>query len=346
MFDYSITAWLLNGSSGTLGSTDFRNYAPFSGDGIGGENAPSSATLQLNVPTLKRYPSDAWPPPIIDNATGVNFAWYRSIIRWPYEVRDLEATWSSSGHNHRFLDCFTFYYLLRHYLGGNNYYRATWTGDTLPRVMSAGRTYDVTVTVRNDGWDTWTAASGYALGHAIVGTGRTAVSADYDAPGHHPLPSTLTVAPGGTVTFAFPIAAPAQIGTYDLFYDLVRENVTWFRQQNNIEWKQPLVVAADENQVDTDGDGFPDGWEARHGRLWWHAGEGPFPFDFDQDGDVDQEDFGRLQVCFSEWTRPPIPPECLFADLNGDNYIDMVDFGLFQRCLRGPNQLVEPTCAE
>jgi hypothetical protein len=344
LFDYSITAWLLNGSAGSLSSTDFRNYAPFSGDGLGGEGSPGSPTLYLNTPALKRYPSDAWPPPIIDNATGVNFAWYRSIIRWPNELKALEADWANSDHNHRFLDCFSFYYLLRHYLGGTNTYRATWVGDTIPRIMAAGQTYPVTVSVRNDGWDTWTAAGGYTLGHAIVAAGISPATSDYDASAHHPLPSSTTVAPGETVMFAFSITALAVNGTYDLYYDMVRENVTWFRQQNNIEWRQSLIVAAREDDVDTDGDGFPDVWETAHGRLWWHPGEGAFRFDFDADADVDQDDFGELQICFSEPAAPAIPPECLFADTNNDGLVDESDFDLFQRCMSGASVPIDVDC--
>ena len=63
---------------------------------------------------------------------------------------------------------------MRHYLGGNNNHRATWVTDTIPRVMAAGQSYPVSVTVRNDGWDTWSEASQYRLSHAFLPAGDAA----------------------------------------------------------------------------------------------------------------------------------------------------------------------------
>jgi hypothetical protein len=344
LFDYSISAWLLNGSSGPLSSTDFNNYASFSGDGVGGENAPGSATLYQNVPALRRFPSDAWPPPVINNAAGVNFAWYRSIIRWPHEVRTLENNYADSGLNHRFLDAFTFYYLLRHHLGGNNHHRATWAADTIPRIMAAGRTYAVTVSVRNDGWDTWTSPA-YALGHAVVASGQVPSSNDYDAAGHHPLPGGVSVPAGHTATFTFSITAPGTNGEYDVYYDMAHENITWFRQANNIEWKQPLIVATDESDVDTDADGFPDVYETANGRLWWHPGEGAFAFDLDADGDVDQADFAVIQRCVSGPNVPQGDPFCQSSRLDEDPDVDSDDLRLLINCMNGADRPVNPSCA-
>jgi hypothetical protein len=270
MFDYSISGWLLNGSAGEIRDADYRHHLPFSGDGIGVQNGqPPGPLLVENVPVLERFPSDACPSPAIAHESGVHFAWYRTIVAWPRQIAEMEAT-ANRAVNQRYLDAFTFYYLLRHHLGGHNDYRATWIADTIPRIMTAGRSYRVSVTVRNDGWDAWSEQEQYRLGCAIVEQDRQPTDADYDAIGHHPLAGRTTVRPGTTTTFRFELTAPKQPGEYDVYYDLVREGVTWFREQNNLEWKAPLIVAEDERRVDTDGDGRPDLWESANGQLWWH----------------------------------------------------------------------------
>ncbi len=271
MFDYSISGWLLNGSAGQLGVEDCRIYAPFSGDGIGTQDARKPGPLLVdNVPIHERFHSDAFPSPLIDHPTGVHFAWYRTILISPKDLKAFEERHAKTPHNHRILDIFTYYYLMRHHLGGRNEYRATWLGDTIPRLMTAGRQYTVTVTVRNDGWDTWTDTAGYRLGTALVAAGAAIAHADYDARGRCRMPQSVTVAPGGTVTFSFTVTAPKETGSYELYYDMVREGVTWFREQNNIEWKMPILVTPDETRVDTDGDGMADLDEIAAGRLWWH----------------------------------------------------------------------------
>ncbi len=59
--------------------------------------------------------------------------------------------------------------------------------------------------------------------------------------------------------------------------------------------------------------------------------------DFDSDGDVDQEDFGRFQVCL---TGPGVHRDegCLAADANQDTAIDDQDIAAFLICLGGPDQ--------
>ncbi len=416
LLDYSISAWLLNGAQGATTSTDFANYQPFSGDGIGVYGS-IDMTLYNNTP-VKNAGRDLTDPnsPVIDNASGVNFAWYRTVLWTPTQVKQLEDNWSNSGHNHRFLDAFTFYYLMRHYLGGNNNHRATWMTDTIPRLMAAGQTCPVTVTVRNDGWDTWSTASQYRLSHAFVPagdgadkslvvdndglhgvqersgsvrwtagkhpieitffekTGGQVLEVRYEGPGlakqlipnsalfrrsapttngldyayyhgtwdnlpnfdaltpvktgvlsnvsltpatqgdyfgfrytgylqvavdgiytfytnsddgsrlyiggadfspRHALP-VASVAPGQSVTFSLNVTAPAAAGRYDLHYDMVHDGVTWFRAANNIEGRKEIIVAANVNDVDTDGDALSDVWEEASGSLYWHPDDARF----------------------------------------------------------------------
>jgi hypothetical protein len=66
--------------------------------------------------------------------------------------------------------------------------------------------------------------------------------------------------------------------------------------------------------------------------------------DFDGDGDVDQEDFGRFQVCL---TGPGIfqpTPGCDRARLDGDDDVDSTDLNLFLGCLTYPGMTAEADC--
>jgi len=173
LFDYSISAWLLNGSM-TLTLEDYQNYLPFSPDGIGHHHGEGGFMLVDNVP-VQEIGGDLGDAngddPVIDDPDGVNFAWYRTVLWWPNDVKQKAQEYASSGHNHHFLDAYTYYYLLRYREGGNNNYRTSYTGHTIPRLMTTGASVPVTVTVRNDGWDTWTNTSEYGLSYAWNGRG-------------------------------------------------------------------------------------------------------------------------------------------------------------------------------
>lgn len=296
LLDYSISGWLLNGYAGTMTTTDCENYAPFSGDGIGLGYFTTNVTEALvnNCPVRKRSsPDNPSASNIINYSSGVHFAWYRTILWSPSDLKALE---DACGSNQHFLDAYTFYYLLRYHLGGSNNYRATWVADTIPRIMAADESYPVTVTVRNDGWDAWSEANLYRLGHAIVPEGNTPTSTDYDSRGRAYIPGGATISPGSSVTFSFTIAAPSTNGNYDLYYDMVDDGVTWFHEQNNIEWKKEIVVATNETDIDTDGDECPDVVEDAIGRLYWHPDDSGCTkeSDFDCDGIVDLLDLAIL----------------------------------------------------
>jgi len=83
-----------------------------------------------------------------------------------------------------------------------------------------------------------------------------------------------------------------------------------------------------------------NGFGATPGEVWSFLTE-PFPGDFDADGDVDQEDFGRFQVCYSGFGQPH-GPACTDQDLDADGDVDTADFSLLEACLSDPGS--RPTC--
>jgi len=334
MMDYSISGWLLNGAV-DLSSTDCLNYASFSGDGIG-IHISSSGTMYLvdnKVPVnLIKGSSDTTQFSMMDYASGVNFGWYRAV-NWNTGTQEspVYAAWgpdhiklvmeqkAGSGHNHRFLDAYSYYYLMRYYLSGNNNYRATWINDTAPKIMQAGRTYPITVTVRNDGWDTWNESNSYRLGYSLVLSGS---SPNY---GRQYLPSLVSVLPGQTWTFTFNITAPSTYGIYDFQLDMVKEGATWFASQNNIEWKSQITVAANETDIDTDGDGIPDVIETSQGTLYWHPDSVIYKkSDFNHDGRVNYKD---LMVLAENWLRSASLTD--IAPTIPDGATDFMDFSVF-----------------
>jgi hypothetical protein len=57
--------------------------------------------------------------------------------------------------------------------------------------------------------------------------------------------------------------------------------------------------------------------------------------DCDGDNDVDLRDFGHFQLCFAG-PGTPVSKACRCADFNGDEDVDLIDFGAFQKAFTGP----------
>lgn len=97
---------------------------------------------------------------------------------------------------------------------------ATFVSQTVPANMKTGHKYTVTVTMRNSGTKTWTAAESHRLGPQnpqdtnIWGITRVNVPA--------------SVAPGASVTFTYTVTAPSTPGTYNFQWRMLQESVAWF----------------------------------------------------------------------------------------------------------------------
>jgi hypothetical protein len=65
--------------------------------------------------------------------------------------------------------------------------------------------------------------------------------------------------------------------------------------------------------------------------------------DFDGDGDVDQDDYGFLQLCYTD-SGEQVVGACTAADVNSDQMVDASDLAVFQTCVSGADILADKTC--
>jgi FAD/FMN-containing dehydrogenase len=97
---------------------------------------------------------------------------------------------------------------------------ARFVSQSVPAQLEAGRSQLVSVTMRNTGFSTWSAASAYRLGSQAPedntrwGVGRVDLPAD--------------TSPGATATFQFTVVAPATPGLQSFQWRMVQDGVEWF----------------------------------------------------------------------------------------------------------------------
>jgi len=108
-----------------------------------------------------------------------------------------------------------------------NHYGAEFMAWSVPHRMDAGARANVSVTFRNTGLTTWSAANGYRVGSQNPHDGLTWGTSRAEIPS--------SVAPGETVTVTFQIRAPARAGEYAFQWRLLQEGVTWFGEPTTSE---------------------------------------------------------------------------------------------------------------
>lgn len=97
---------------------------------------------------------------------------------------------------------------------------AEFVSQSVPATMITGQSYNVSVTMRNSGTTTWSAATEHKLGsqnptdNSTWGGGRVQL--------------TSPVAPGQQYTFSFTVTAPSAAGTYNFQWRMLREYIEWF----------------------------------------------------------------------------------------------------------------------
>src|SRR5260370_915031 len=98
---------------------------------------------------------------------------------------------------------------------------AVFVSQDVPRVMTAGQSYNVAITLRNVGNTTWqTTPDGY-----VFGSENPANNLSW---GLNRVGLVAPVAPGEQVTLNLSVTAPAAPGTYNFQWRMLREGVEWF----------------------------------------------------------------------------------------------------------------------
>lgn len=99
-------------------------------------------------------------------------------------------------------------------------HQATIISENIPETMAKGHFYPVTINVRNDGGDTWSAANFYRLG-AVNDN-------DVFAQTRHLIPNEQSISAGQVARFDFIMQAPDTVGDYLSDWRMVHDGVTWF----------------------------------------------------------------------------------------------------------------------
>lgn len=106
-------------------------------------------------------------------------------------------------------------------------YNAEIVSVSMPSVMNPGEVYNASITVKNLGTNTWTAAEVYRLGKKSGEFGWKDLNNSYNSEGGR-LYLSSSVAQNGTYTFNVAITAPSQVGNYLHKFQMVRDGVRWF----------------------------------------------------------------------------------------------------------------------
>ena len=249
-------AWILNPLD-PFQAEHMDAVAPFCGDGVllmsqGGLTTPSLAG-QVPVVALDNAGGDdvsgleSW----IVGATQAQpaspqFRAMRVVLKPSTDLAAVstDLVQSNPGRKLRFVDPFAFFALARRQMGGSNNHRASFSEVAAPPVATSG-TGTISLTVRNDGWETWraTGPNAYRVGVHVAPSPPLVGSLPQD-PAGYPVRIDLPtdVAPGELVTATADLPAQPQAGKYTVQLDMVEEGVTWFETQGDIPAQLTLLV--------------------------------------------------------------------------------------------------------
>ncbi len=153
-----------------------------------------------NIPMTIKTPSTSGKYRLVIDGEQQNTAWFGTIngVNW----NTIEA-WITIG----------------------NTYGIQYNSINVPKYMEKGKTYNISVTVKNTGSIPWTSGTFGMAYHWY--SNNTCVLFD----GTRDYVKT-TVQPGQSYTFNVPVKALSNAGSYILQFDMVQEGVTWFSQKN------------------------------------------------------------------------------------------------------------------
>lgn len=242
--NYSITGFLINAFCGELTDESNRMYTSFSGDGVMTQawmpKGKKQDHLLDNMPVahmerdIVGSPEQAAQAIVAHGKPGeTTFMGFRSILQSPDWIKAVNEAICKARPECRFepVDPYTYFYLLRHSLGGTNDKRATYTFDTMPDEIHSGKVIAIQVGIRNDGWDTWERDT-------VVLTARFG-----DRPSAIACALPKDVEPGEAVVVEAKPAAPTKPGGYEFTLELRRGGDGWFGDSGDLPWvKQVRII--------------------------------------------------------------------------------------------------------
>lgn len=137
-------------------------------------------------------------------------------------------------------------------------------------------------------------------------------------------PADSVVEYGTTTAYGSTVSDSTAVTVHELVVPALQGNTRYYYRVSSNSWSYPAPAEAAEVYFTTPGQ----------------------PGDFDLDGDVDQEDFGRLQVCLSGPGMAQNEPSCQRMHLDPDSDVDVDDIALFQQCWSGPGTPASADCLD
>lgn len=244
--NYSIVGFIINAFCGELTDESNRMYTSFAGDGVMTQmwmpKDKKQNHLLDNMPVAHMERDiDGSPEQAAAMITPFGkpgtaaFIAFRSILKDPEWIKAVNEAAQKAKPDCKFepVDPYTYFYLLRHSLGGGNDKRATYTFDTMPPELRAGEAVTVTAGIRNDGWDTWSSDGDDAVAlTARFGDRQSAVVAVL----------AKDVPPGQSAVVQLTVQAPEKPGEYEFTLELRRGKEAWFGDAGDLPWVKAVKV--------------------------------------------------------------------------------------------------------
>lgn len=244
---YSITGFIINGLAGELTDESNAIYGSFSGDGMMTQlhwmpKDKKSDHLLGSMPVagmqrdITGAVDDVVKQVVERGSPGeTKFLSFRSILVGPEWIKAVNEEIRKARPDCRFepVDPYTYFYLLRHTLGGKNERRASYTFDTMPNELNAGQDIRISVGVRNDGWETWSREGDQAV-HLHAGfSGRQ---------GGLRIALPEDVRPGHGTVISFSMKAPSEVGKHTFTLEMVRGKDGYFGDAGDMAFEKNVVV--------------------------------------------------------------------------------------------------------
>lgn len=247
--NYSITSFYIDWIPPTSQVKEFHRVV--SSDGFSSNQDPGQILYKDSLPMLRMIDLtgpgggslDAAVTRVYQSTFGLpkvgrqpNFLHFRTIYTSPDFLEKLVTRIKEERpkFNYEVVDPYTFFYLLRQHLGGNNNFKASYMVDGLQDQLEKNKEYSVSVLVRNDGWDTWTPVQGdtgvYELRVAWVKSDEWKPDNSLDDTEYERAGLPGAIEPGQIFQVDMSITTPQEPGLYMAVVDMVNNHKGWFRQ--------------------------------------------------------------------------------------------------------------------